>query len=183
MPDYEVQLSTEHPFLRTPFLCVDLFEQDLSSSPERELAGRFRAAPDGPFPAFPDGIAAFNEACQQEEVPQNGTHKRKEPIVGAFDNDEVRQEGTHVQSRVHLGGCLLAPVLRPAHAEGGQLNGGGIDGADGPLPEPVRESGIVPAGGQELGIGLRKQLIDLPEQFLGHVRAAGLVGVREAIAA
>ena len=79
MPDYEVQLSTEHPFLRTPFLCVDLFEQDLSSSPERELAGRFRAAPDGPFPAFPDGIAAFNEACQQEEVPQNGTHKRKEP--------------------------------------------------------------------------------------------------------
>ena len=79
MPDYEVQLSTEHPFLRTPFLCVDLFEQDLSSSPERELAGRFRAAPDGPFPAFPDGIAAFNEACQQEEVPQNGAHKREEP--------------------------------------------------------------------------------------------------------
>ncbi len=79
MPDYGVQLSTEHPFLRTPFLCVDSFEQDLYSSPERELAGRFRAAPDGPFPAFPDGIAAFNEACQQEEDPQNGTHKRKKP--------------------------------------------------------------------------------------------------------
>ena len=163
MPDYGVQLSTEHPFLRTPFLCVDLFEQGLSSSPERELAGRFRAAPDGSFPAFPDGIAAFNEACQQEEDPQNGTHKRKKPIVGAFDNDEVRREGTHVQSRVHLGGFLLASVLRPAHAEGGQLDGGGIDGADGPLPEPVREPGVVPAGGQELGILFRGRFVDLPE--------------------
>lgn len=146
MPDFEAQLSTEHPFFRTPLLCVDSFEQDLPSSPERELAGRFRAAPDGcPFSAFPDGVAAFNEACQQEEVPQNGTHKRKEPIVGAFDNDEVRQERTHVQGRVHLCGGLLAPVLRPAHAEGGQLDGGGIDGADGPPPEPVWKPGIVPA--------------------------------------
>ena len=83
--------------------------------------------------------------------------------MGAFDNDEVGLEGTHVQGRVHLCGGLLASVLRPARAEGGQLDGGGIDGADGPLPEPVRESGVVPAGGQELGIGLRKQLIDLPE--------------------
>lgn len=60
------------------FFCIDLFEQDLSSSPERGLADRFRAASDVPFPAFPDDIAAFNEACQPEEVPQNGTHKRKE---------------------------------------------------------------------------------------------------------
>ena len=58
---------------------VDLFEQDLSSSPERELAGRFRAASDDPLPVFPDSVAAFNEACQQEDVPQNGTRKRKEP--------------------------------------------------------------------------------------------------------
>ena len=74
-------------------------------------------------------------------------------------------------------------MLRPAHAEGGQLDGGGFDGADGPRPEPVRESGVVPAGGQELGILFLERFIDLPEQFLGHVRGAGLVGVREAIAA
>ena len=151
-------------FFKVPFLCVDSFEQDLPSSSERELAGRFRAASDGcPFSAFPDGIAAFNEACQQEEVPQNGTHKREEPIVGAFDNDEVGKEGAHVQGRVHLGGCLLASVLRPAHAEGGQLDGGGIDCADGPRPEPVRKSGVVPAGGQELGILFRERFVDLPE--------------------
>ena len=74
-------------------------------------------------------------------------------------------------------------MLRPAYAEGGQLDGGGIDCADGPLPEPVREPGVVPAGGQELGILFRERFIDLPEKFLGHVRVAGLVGVREAIAA
>ena len=52
----------------------------LDDPKKSELAGRFRAAPDDLFPAFPDGVAAFNdEACQQEEVPQNGTHKRKEP--------------------------------------------------------------------------------------------------------
>ena len=86
-------------FFKAPFLCVDLFEQDLPSSPERELAGRFRAASDGPFPAFPDGVAAFNEACQQEEVPQNGTHKRKEPAewmppfaVPCHEAQQVRQQ-------------------------------------------------------------------------------------------
>ena len=81
--------------------------------------------------------------------------------MGAFDNDVVRQEGTHVQSRVHLGGCLLASVLRPAHAEGGQLDCGGIDGADGPRPEPVRKPGIVPAGGQKVGILFRERVVDL----------------------
>ena len=51
----------------------------LDDPKKSELAGRFRAAPDDLFPAFPDGIAAFNEACQQEEVQQNGAHKREEP--------------------------------------------------------------------------------------------------------
>lgn len=84
---------------------------------------------------------------------------------------------------MHLGGALMASVLRPPNAEGGQLDGGGIDCADGPRPEPVRKSGVVPAGGQELGILFQERFIDLPEQFLGHVRAACLVGVRGAIAA
>ena len=54
-------------------------------------------------------------------------------------------------------------MLRPAYAEGGQLDGGGIDGADGPPPEPVWKPEIVPAGGQELGILFRERFVDLPE--------------------
>lgn len=83
--------------------------------------------------------------------------------MGAFDNGVVGKEGTHVQGRVHLGGGLMASVLRPPHAEGGQLDGGGIDGADGPLPEPLRKSWVVPAGGQKVGILFRERFIDLPE--------------------
>ena len=84
--------------------------------------------------------------------------------MGAFDNDEVGKEGTHVQSRVYLSGGLLASVLRPAHAEGGQLDAGGIDGADdGPPPEPMWKPRIVPAGEQELGILFRERFVDLPE--------------------
>ena len=49
----------------------------LDDPKKSELAGCFRDTPDDLFPAFPDGIAAFNEACQQEEVPQNGAHKRE----------------------------------------------------------------------------------------------------------
>ena len=55
-------------------------------------------------------------------------------------------------------------MLRLAHAEGGQLDAGGIDGADdGPPPEPMWKPGIVPAGEQELGILFRERFIDLPE--------------------
>ena len=61
----------------------------------------------------------------------------------ALDNDEIRQEGAHVQGRVHLGGRLLAPVLRPAHAEGRQLDGCGVNGANGALSETVGKPGIV----------------------------------------
>ena len=69
----------------------------------------------------------------------------------AFDNDEIGQEGTHVQGRVHLGARLLASVLRQAHAEGLQLDGRRVEGADGALPEPVRQSGVVPADGISCG--------------------------------
>ena len=81
MPDFEAQLSTEHPFFRTPFLCVGLFVLELRwKIPECELAGCFLAAPDGcPFSAFPDGVAAFDDAVHLEVVPQDGAHKREEP--------------------------------------------------------------------------------------------------------
>jgi hypothetical protein len=54
---------------------VDLFEQDLSQQVKSELIGRFRAAPDDPLLPFPDGIAAFDNAAQSEEVPQDGTNQ------------------------------------------------------------------------------------------------------------
>ena len=81
MPDYEVQLGTKHPsFSGRPFVCKLVCTGITLDDPKKsELAGRFRAAPDDLFPAFPDGIAAFNEACQQEEVQQNGAHTREEP--------------------------------------------------------------------------------------------------------
>lgn len=81
MPDFEAQLSTEHPFFRTSFLCVGLFVLELRwKIPECELVGCFRAAPYGcPFSAFPDGVAAFDDAFHLEVVPQDGAHKREDP--------------------------------------------------------------------------------------------------------
>ena len=104
-------------------------------------------------------------------------------VLRGLDDDEVRQERAHVQGRVHLRGRLPTPVLRPSHVHGVQPDGRGVDGAQGALPEAVREAGVVAARGHEPGELPLKGLVDGPEQLLGHVGAARHVRVRQAVPA
>ena len=59
-------------------MCVELFEQDLSHPVRSELISRLRAVPADPLP-FPDGIAAFYNTAQPEEIPQDGAQQCERP--------------------------------------------------------------------------------------------------------
>lgn len=104
-------------------------------------------------------------------------------VAGALDDGDAGHEGAHVQDGVHLGSRLLRPVPRPADAVRRQLDGRGIDRPYGPVPEPVRQAGVVPAAAHELGMVPGKCLACLPEELLRHGGRPGLAGVGQAVAA
>jgi len=62
-------------------------------------------------------------------------------FLGGVDDGELRQETLQVQPQMTFGGGFAAPVPRPVHAVGHQLDRGGIDDVDG-APEATGKPGV-----------------------------------------